>query len=124
MEEVKVEEGTAYTWSGGDLILADQNRVRGIDSKGIVSQIAEITGKVLEPKIWNGTEMPSVTGLAVKQNGDVIAAVPHLGKVYSIGKDGRAQDVTCNEGNWRATGVSVFDQSIFLMEVIPTRQRA
>jgi hypothetical protein len=119
-EDLKLGEVTAYTWSdGGDLIFADRNRIRRINSKGKTSLIAEITGTVLEPKIWNGTDIPIVFGLAVDKAGDVLATVPHMAKVYRIAKndrDGRPQEVICGEGSWRATGVSVFNDSIFLME--------
>lgn len=113
---IKVDEVTAYAWSGEDLIFADRNRLRRVDTKGEAKVIAVIEGKALEPKIWNSTELPNVFGLAVERNGDVLATVPHLAKVYRAGKEGRLDEVICNEGSWRATGVSVFDDSIFLME--------
>ena len=51
---------TAYAWSrDGDLVFADRNRIRRTDPKGVTSLIAEIEGKVLEPKIWNATDTPS-----------------------------------------------------------------
>ena len=116
-DELKLADVTAYAWNAeGDLIFADRNRIRRIDPKGATSLIAEIEGKVLEPKIWNGTDIPAVFGLAVDKAGDVLATVPHLAKVYRIRKDGRPQEVICSDGAWRATGVSVFGDSIFLME--------
>ena len=87
-----------------------------MDSKGVTRLVAKIEGAVLEPRIWNGLEVPVVFGLAVDKTGDVLATVPHLAKVYSIGKDGRPRELICSEGSWRATGVSVFADSIFLME--------
>jgi hypothetical protein len=114
---LNLQEVTAYVWSPeGDLIFADRNRIRRIDPKGVATSIAEIDGQVLEPKIWNSLEVPIVFGLAQEKSGDLLATVPHLAKVYRIGKDGRSQETVCAEGNWRATGVSVFGDSIFLME--------
>ena len=116
-EDLKLGEVTAYVWSAeGDLIFADRNRIRRMDSKGVTRLVAEIEGKVLEPKIWNTADVPIVFGLAVDKGGDVLATVPHLAKVYLIGKDGGLKEVICNEGSWRATGVSVFGDTIFLME--------
>jgi formylglycine-generating enzyme len=140
-DELKLKEVTAYAWSAeGDLIFADRNRIRRMDSKGVTRLVAEIEGKVLEPKIWNTADVPIVFGLAVDKGGDVLATVPHLAKVYRIGKDGGLKEVHSSsrrgepltqpspllgEGNtergttddrWRATGVSVFGDSIFLME--------
>jgi hypothetical protein len=120
----KLEDVTAYSWSGeGDLVFADRNRIRRIDPKGVISLIAEIEGKVLEPKIWNGTDIPSIFGLAIDKTGHVLAAVPGLAKVYRIQKNQTPQEIARGEGGqrtsedrWRATGVSVYGDSIFLLE--------
>jgi hypothetical protein len=115
--EPKLEEVTAYAWSReGDLVFADRNRIRRTDSKGVTSLIAEIEGKVLEPKIWNATDTPSVFGLAVDNAGSVLAAVPGLAKVYRIEKDHPLREIARGEDGWRATGVAVFGDSIFLLE--------
>jgi hypothetical protein len=114
---LKLADVTAYAWTPeGDLIFADQNRIRRIDPKGATSLITELEGKVLEPKIWNSTDIPTIFGLAVDKSGHVLATVPHLAKVYRIGKDATPREVICSDGPWRATGVSVFGHSIFLME--------
>src|SRR5688572_20966985 len=115
--EPKLTEVTAYAWSDeGDLIFADRNSIWRVDSKGDRRLVTEIEGKVLEPKIWNGIEVPMVFGLALEKKGDVLATVPHLAKVYRISRAGQSQEVICADGSWRATGVSVFGDSIFLME--------
>lgn len=114
-DQPKLNEVTAYTWSGEDLILADRNRVLRIDPKGVTTTIGVIEGKVLEPKIWNGTDTPIVFGLAVEKSGSVLAAVPSLAKVFRIKKNEITEFVSAENG-WRATGVSVFGDSVFLME--------
>lgn len=116
VDKLNLKEVTAFVWNGEDLIFADRNMIRRMDSKGRTSLVAEIEGAVLEPKIWNGLDVPIVFGLAVNKAGDVLATVPHLAKVFRVGKDGRPQELICSEGSWRATGVSVFGDSIFLME--------
>ena len=115
-EKLNLKEVTAYVWSGEDLIFADRNQIHRIDSNGGATLVAEIEGKVLEPRIWNGIDVPVVFGLALEKNGAVLATVPHLAKIYRIGKNQKPHELICPEGNWRATGVSVFDDSIFLME--------
>lgn len=115
-EKLNLKEVTACVWSGEDFIFADRNQIRRIDSKGQTSLIAVIEGQVLEPKIWNSLDVPVVFGLAVERNGDLLATVPHLAKVYRIEKNQKPREVICPEGAWRATGVSVFGESIFLME--------
>lgn len=87
-----------------------------MDEKGVVTLVGQIEGKVLEPKIWNGTETPSIFGLAIDKDGRVIATAPHLGKVFRVEKDGKAQEIAVSEDGWRATGVDVLGDSIFLME--------
>ena len=115
--ELKLGKVTAYAWSrDGVLLFADQNRILRTDLKGVTSQIAEIAGKVLEPKIWNGTDTPIVFGLAIDNAGRVLATVPHLDKVYRIENNHTLQEFTRGENGWRATGVAVFGDSVFLME--------
>jgi hypothetical protein len=113
----KLDDVTAYFWSRDDeLIFADRNRVHRINPKGVSSVIAEIEGKVLEPKIWNATDTPSVFGIAVDDAGRVLAAVPGLAKVYRIEKNQAPKVIARGEDGWRATGVAVFGESIFLLE--------
>lgn len=115
--EPKLEDVTAYAWSReGDLVFADRNRMRRTDPKGVTSLIAELDGKVLEPKIWNGTDTPSIFGLAIDNAGRVLAAVPSLATVYRIDKDHPPEEIGRGEDGWRATGVAVFGDSIFLLE--------
>jgi hypothetical protein len=115
--EPKLEEVTALVWSKeGDLVFADRNRVWRVDEKGVVTLVGQIDGKVLEPKIWNGTDTPSIFGLALDKGGRVIATVPHLGKVFRLEKDQKPQEIAGSEDGWRATGVDFFGDSIFLMD--------
>ena len=115
--EPKLEEVTAYAWSrDGDLVFADRNRVRRIDNNGVTSLIGEIEGKVLEPKIWNATDTPSIFGLAMDNAGRVLAAVPGLAKVYRIEKNRPPQEIARSDDGWRATGIAVFSDTTFLME--------
>jgi hypothetical protein len=112
-----LEEVTALVWSKeGDLVFADRNRVRRVDEKGAVMLVGQIDGKVLEPKIWNGTDVPSIFGLAIDKDERVIATAPHLGKVFRMGKNKKMEEIAGSENGWRATGVDVFGDSIFLME--------
>jgi hypothetical protein len=78
--------------------------------------IAEIEGKVPEPKIWNATDTPSIFGLAIDNAGRVLAAIPGLAKVYCIEKNRAPQEIARGEDGWRATGVAAFGDSIFLLE--------
>jgi hypothetical protein len=115
--EPKLEEVTALVWSKeGNLVFADRNRIWRVDEKGVVTLVGQIDGKVLEPKIWNGTETPSIFGLAIDKEGRVLATVPHLGKVFRIGKNQKVEEFAGSEDGWRATGVDVFGDTIFLME--------
>ena len=116
-DEPKLEDVTAYAWShDGDLVFADRNRILRTAPKGITSLIAKIEGKVLEPKIWNATDTPSIFGLAIDNADRVLAAVPGLAKVYRIEKNHTPQEIARGEDGWRATGVAVFGDSIFLLE--------
>lgn len=113
----KLREVTAYAWNReGDLVFADRNRIYQTDTKGVTHLIAEIAGKVLEPKIWNGTEIPAVFSLALDKGGHVLAAVPSLGTVYRVEPQHKLPEIARADGGWRATGVAAFGDSIFLME--------
>jgi len=114
---LKLEEVTAYAWSGNsDLVFADRNRIHRVDSKGGIRLLGEIKGKVLEPKIWNATDTPSIFGLAIDSAGRVLAAVPGLAKVYQIEEKQPPQEIARSEDGWRATGVAIYGEAIFLME--------
>jgi hypothetical protein len=109
---------TAYAWgSDGELFFGDRNQIHRIDQKGVATLIAAIEGKVLEPKIWNATDTPSISSLAIDDTGRVLAAMPDLGKLYRIEKNGMPHEIVqSDEGGWRATGVATFGDSIFLSE--------
>jgi len=108
---------TAYVWGpAGELFYADRNQIRQIDRTGLTTLVAEIGGKVPEPRIWNATETPSIFSLAVDSTGTVLAAVPDLAQVYRIGKDRVPVEISGSEDGWRATGVATFGNSVFLLE--------
>lgn len=108
---------TAYAWgSAGELLYADRNQIFRIAPAGPTTRVAEIEGKVLEPRIWNATETPGIFGLAVDEAGAVLAAVPDLGAVYRLGKDRVPHEFARSEDGWRATGVATFGDAVFLME--------
>jgi len=111
---------TAYAWgAGGGLYYADRSQVRRVDPDGNTDLVASFTGQVLEPKIWNATDTPSIFGLAVDDAGAVLAAVPDLGKIYRVGKDGVPVEIPSSKDGWRATGVSALAGSVFLLESDP-----
>lgn len=113
----KLENVTAYAWTrDDDLVFADRNRIYRMNSKGLTTLIAEIKGKVLEPKIWNATDTPAIFGLAIDNAGRVLATVPALEKVYRVDKNHALKEIACSENGWRATGIGVFGDSIFLLE--------
>lgn len=115
--EPKLQDVTAYVWTKeGELIFADRNQIWHLDAKGVTTLLGQIEGKVLEPKIWNGTGTPSIFGLAIDKAGQVIATVPHLGKVFRLQKNQQPREIAASEDGWRATGVDLFGDSIFLME--------
>lgn len=114
--QLQLKEVTAYFWEReDDLILADRNRVYRMDGQGVMTLLGEIDGKVLEPRIWNGTETPIVFGLAIEESGAVLATVPSLAKVFRIEKN-KVTEFASGENGWRSTGISVFGDSLFLME--------
>lgn len=116
----KLEHVTSYAWGReGDLVLADRNRILRVDAQGNISLLSEIQGKVLEPKIWNATDTPSVFGLAIDPAGHVLATVPDLAKVFRIEPNQKPQEIALSEDGWRATGVAVHGNSILLMESDP-----
>jgi hypothetical protein len=101
-DQPKLEEVTAYAWSrDGDLVFADRNRIRRVDLKGVTSPVAEIQGKVIEPKIWNGTDIPSVFGLAIDNDGRVLAAVPSLARVFRVEPNHAPREFARGEDGWR-----------------------
>ncbi|MBM3835025.1 MAG: hypothetical protein FJ403_17480 [Verrucomicrobia bacterium] len=108
---------TAYAWApDGELLFSDQNQIRRIDRNGVASLVAKIEGKFLEPNIWNVSETPTIFSLAIDDKGSVLAALPDLGKVYRVDKNGKLHEIAHSEDGWRATGVATFGDAIFLSE--------
>jgi hypothetical protein len=108
---------TAYAWdSDGDLFFADRNKIHRVDRQGVTSLIAHIEGKVLEPRIWNATDTPSIFSIVIDAAGRVLAAMPDLGKVYRIEANRIPREVAPSQDRWRATGVATFRDCVFLLE--------
>ena len=120
----KVEQGEpflqqviAYAWApDGTLYLSDGNRLRRIDSDGIVRIVVQIDGKLLEPKIWNSTGAARIWSIAVDPRKRVYIALPDIGQVMRIDPNGSGHVIDQYTGGWRVTAVATHGDSVFLLE--------
>jgi hypothetical protein len=120
----KVEQGEpflqqviAYAWApDGTLYLSDGNRLRRIESDGIVRIVVQIDGKLLEPKIWNSTGAARIWSIAIDSRKRVYTALPDIGQVIRIDPNGSHHVVDRYPGEWRVTAVATFGDAVFMLE--------
>jgi hypothetical protein len=92
------------------------DRLRRIDSDGIVRIVVEIDGKLLEPKIWNSTGTARIWSIAVDSRKRVYTALPDIGQVIRIDPNGSNHVIDRYPGEWRVTAVATFGDAVFLLE--------
>jgi sugar lactone lactonase YvrE len=115
--EPSLQQVIAYAWApDGTLYLSEGNRLRRVESDGIVRQVVQIDGKLLEPKIWNSTGAARIWSIAVDPRKRVYIALPDIGQVMRIDPNGTGHVIDQYTGGWRVTGVATQGDSVFLLE--------
>lgn len=115
--EPALEQVIAFYWADDEtLYLSDGNRLRRIGKDGIVRLVAQINGKLLEPKIWNSTNAPRIWSIAVDKNKRIYTALPDIGQVVRLDADGSQTIIDRSAGGWRVTAAATFGDSVFLLE--------
>ncbi len=115
--EPPLQQVIAYHWSADEtLYLSDGGRLRRVGTDGIVRLVAVVDGKLIEPKIWNPTGAPRIWSIAIDDRKRIFTALPDLGQVVRIDRDGSQHIVNRSVGGWRATAVATFGDSLFLLE--------
>jgi hypothetical protein len=115
--EPRLQPVIAYAWApDGTLYLSDGNRLRRVDSDGVVRMVVEIDGKLLEPKIWNSTGAARIWSIAIDSRKRVYAALPDIGQVIRIDPNGSHHVVDRYPGEWRVTAVAAFGDAVFMLE--------
>jgi len=115
--EPRLQQVIAYAWApDGTLYLSDGNRLRRIDSDGIVRIVVQIDGKLLEPKIWNSTGTARIWSIAADFRKRVYTALPDIGQVIRIDPNGSHHVVDRYPGEWRVTAVATFGDAVFMLE--------
>ena len=115
--EPPLQEVIAYQWSSDEtLYLSDGAHLRRIGKDGVVRLVAVVDGKLIEPKIWNSTGAPRIWSIAIDDRKRIYTALPDLGQVVRIDRDGSQHVVDRIVDGWRATAVATFGDSVFLLE--------
>ncbi len=71
---------------------------------------------LIEPKIWNSTGAPRIWSIAIDERKRIYTALPDIGQVVRIDRDGSQHVVDRSVGGWRVTAVATFGDSVFLLE--------
>lgn len=112
-----LQQVIAYHWGPDEtLYLSDGSHLRRVGADGVVRLVARVDGKVIEPKIWNSTGAVRVWSIAIDERKRIYAALPDLGHVVRIDRDGSQHVVDRSIGGWRVTAVATFGDSVFLLE--------
>src|SRR6185369_8537294 len=115
--EPPLQQVIAYNWSvDGTLYLSDGSYLRRVGGDGVVSLVARIDGKLIEPKIWNSTGAPRIWSIAIDERKRIYAALPDIGQVVRIDADGSQHVIDRSIGGWRVTAVATFGDSVFMLE--------
>ncbi len=106
-----------YAWGpDGSLFLADGPHVRRIGADGVVRNVATVNGQVTDLLYAARNGGAQVWGLTVDKRSRVFAAVPSNNQVIRIDLDGSRHVVSRGADGWQATGVAVFNDTLFLLE--------
>lgn len=112
-----LQQVIAYSWTtDGTLYLSDGGHLRRVGSDGVVRLVARIDGKLIEPKIWNSTGAPRVWSIAIDDQKRIYMALPDIGHVVRLDRDGSQHVVDRSVGGWRVTAVATFGDSVFMLE--------
>jgi hypothetical protein len=134
--EPPLQQVIAYAWaSDGTLYLSDSKslgvgdlpvasadgvvgtaRLRRIGTDGIIRLAATVEGKLIKPNIWNSIGAPRIWSIAIDERKRIYTALPDIGQVLRIDRDGSQHVVDRSVGGWRVTAVATFGDSVFLLE--------
>ena len=115
--DAPLQQVIAYYWAAdGTLYVSDGGNLRRVGDDGVVRLVAQVKGKLLEPKIWNSIDAPRIWSIAIDDRKRIYTALPDLGHVVRIDPDGSQHVIDRNVGGWRVTAVATFKDSVFLLE--------
>jgi hypothetical protein len=115
--EPPLQQVIAYYWAADEtLYLSDGNHLRRVGKDGVVRLVAKVTGKLIEPKIWNSTGTPRIWSIAIDDRKRIYAALPDIGQVVRIDADDSQHFIDRSIDGWRVTAVATFRDSLFLLE--------
>ncbi|MBS1713084.1 MAG: hypothetical protein JST30_01970 [Armatimonadetes bacterium] len=107
----------ALAWGpDGDLYASDGARILKAGRDGVLRLHAQIGGTVSDKLYADDRGRPNVWSLTVGSDGSLYAAVPSIGRVVRIARDGRQTVVSKSEGGWATTGVACHGKTVFLLE--------
>jgi len=107
----------------GSLYFTDNDAVRKVDRKGIVSTIRDAIqapGCSADP-LPDTPKLPYLRGLALASNGTIYAAANGCRSVIMIPSTGPIETVLQAERPWSPTGVAVSGKDVYVLEYLHTR---
>ncbi len=115
--EPALQQVIAYAWEpAGTLYLSDGNRLRRVGKDGVVRLVAQVSGTLLEPKIWNSIDAPRIWSIAIDDRKRIYAALPDIGQVVRIDPNGSQHIIDRSLAGWRVTALATHGDSVFMLE--------
>ena len=115
--EPPLQQVIAYYWAPDEtLYLSDGNYLRRAGSDGVVRVVTRVDGNLIQPQIWNSTGAPRIWSIAMDERKRIYTALPDIGQVVRIDRDGSHHVIDRSAGGWRVTAVATFGDSVFLLE--------
>ena len=104
------------TGPNGSIYYTEDNAVRRITAKGVVSTVATITPLAGRPATPGSEERPYLRGLKVDGNGTVYVADAADARVLKVTPDGKVTNVLQLDSPWAPTDVAIFGDFIYVLE--------
>lgn len=98
----------------------EDNAVRRINARGVVSTVATVTASANGPRIPGNDLRPYLRGLAVASDGTVYVASSEDGRLLKITPDGKVATILQTEGPWSPTAVAVSGEDVYVLEYLHT----
>ncbi|MEP6703818.1 MAG: SMP-30/gluconolactonase/LRE family protein [Acidobacteriota bacterium] len=108
------------TGPDGSIYYTEDNAIRRITARGVVSTIATVPPLAGGPKIPGNDTHPNLRGLKVDTNGVVYVADNGDARVLKISPDGKIATLVQLESPWAPTDVAVFGDVVYVLEFLHT----
>jgi sugar lactone lactonase YvrE len=108
------------TGPDGSIYYTEDNAIRRITARGVVSTVATVTPLADRPAVPGNEKRPYLRGLKVDAKGVVYVADAADARVFKVTPDGKVTTLLQLESPWAPTDVAVFGDIVYVLEFLHT----